>query len=295
MLNSETHEVIFNPELHLYIKNGVALSNVTSLLAKHGLATDYSSVDDTTLQYAADKGKLIHKQIEDFINTGVVGFAEEVQSFKELMEKEFITPFKTEEIVYNNWLAGTIDLMATKDGELILIDYKTSKTVNLNYVSWQLSLYNYLIGWSAISLYCVHFVDGVANLIPVEQVSPDKIAELVKCEKQGKIYSDPYRVLTKKKVNSLNKLLGTIKDLQSVVDEKTKELDEIKKGIVTVMEDKAIKSFSTDEVLITYIAGSSKSKVDTAKLKIKYPDIAKELTTYTDSKGYVRITYRGEK
>ena len=69
----------FNEGTHTYIDKatGKEVISATQLMAEQGLAPDYSSVDEDYLKQCADRGKLIHKEIEDFIETGKIGFTKE--------------------------------------------------------------------------------------------------------------------------------------------------------------------------------------------------------------------------
>lgn len=293
MLNILTNEVIYNETLHLYTKDNVALSNVTTLLSKHGLAPDYSGVSSAILDKAAERGKLIHKQIEDYINTGIMGFTDEAKAFSDTMAEYEIVPKYSEAIVYNEWLAGTIDLVATVKGKESLIDYKTSSVLDLIYVRWQLSVYNYLLDGKFRKLYCYHTVHN--KLIEVDPIPKDKIEELFTCEKKKKIYCDEYRILTKKKVNDVVRLLNHIKELESFIEEKEDELDMIKNEIKVAMEDKAVRSFSNDKVLITYVEGSMRETVNKIKLRKDLKADAEKYITTSQGKSYVRLTWREEK
>lgn len=290
MLNILTNEVIYNNDLHLYTKNNVALSNVTTLLSKHGLAPDYSGVSSAILSKAADRGKLIHKQIEDYINTGIMGFTDEAKAFADIMAEYEIVPKYSEAIVYNERLAGTIDLIATVKGKESLIDYKTSSVLDLNYVSWQLSVYNYLLDGKFRKLYCYHTLDD--KLIEVDLIPRERIEELFTCEKKKMVYCDEYRILTKKKVNDMVRLLSHIKELEKFIEDKENELDNIKADIKMAMEGKKIKSFNNEKVLITYVEGSMRETVNKIKLRKDLKADAEKYITTSQGKSYIRLTWR---
>lgn len=58
---------IFNKENHTYTLDGKILISVTQLMRKHGLAPDYSGVNEVVLQRKAERGTLIHEEIERYI------------------------------------------------------------------------------------------------------------------------------------------------------------------------------------------------------------------------------------
>ena len=57
--------VYFDDITHSYLTNdGEFLIGVTSLMRKHGLSPDYSSIPEDVLQKAAERGSKVHKDIE---------------------------------------------------------------------------------------------------------------------------------------------------------------------------------------------------------------------------------------
>ena len=93
-----TPNISYNPEFHTYRLDGNILPSVTQLLDDGG----YKYVDPEILKAAQDRGTIIHKEIEVWLNTKKVGFTEELFNFidlfeenKELFEQEAIWDIKT--------------------------------------------------------------------------------------------------------------------------------------------------------------------------------------------------------
>lgn len=91
-------EVEFDSEWHSYKLNGKILPSVTSLLADD----TYDNVDKKVLQYAQDKGTIVHKEIEDYLKHNIMGFSHEFYEFLdiftnqwEIFENKAIFDFKT--------------------------------------------------------------------------------------------------------------------------------------------------------------------------------------------------------
>ena len=80
------------------------------------------------------------------------------------------------------------------------------------------------------------------------------------------------------------------------IEIKKKELDEMNKKmreqLEAAMEQYNIKSFENDLVKITYTEPTTRSSVDSAKLKKNYPDIYTECSKVSEVKGSVRITVK---
>lgn len=93
-------EVIFENEWHVYKKNGSYLPSVTQILDDG--TYDNAHISKETLDYARDKGTLVHKEIQEWLEDGIEGITEEFYDFvrlfeenKELFEQKAIFDFKT--------------------------------------------------------------------------------------------------------------------------------------------------------------------------------------------------------
>ena len=64
------------------------LVSVTTLLKKHGLTPDYSFVNEVVLSTKAERGTIVHKELEAYIKSNEVGFTSELENFiNDLMAK----------------------------------------------------------------------------------------------------------------------------------------------------------------------------------------------------------------
>jgi len=61
------------------------------------------------------------------------------------------------------------------------------------------------------------------------------------------------------------------------------------------MSKHGIKRVDNDLMRITYVAPTTSTGVDSAKLKATYPHIYTECSKTTSKKGYVKITVKGDK
>lgn len=175
---------------HSYILNDKKLISVTQAMKKHGLSSDYSFVDDQTREAAAEYGNLVHAEIENFIKNGIIGITQELEDFVKLSSELGLIPEKmaSEVVVNNDTLAGTIDLVTmNKDGESVLVDFKTTTAVNKEACRWQLSLYERLYGKKFDKLYIFHLAKK-SRAIEVERIPEEEIDRFIECEKNGEIY-----------------------------------------------------------------------------------------------------------
>ena len=75
-----------------------------------------------------------------------------------------------------------------------------------------------------------------------------------------------------------------------------KKLDEqeklMRQKLLEAMEAYNVKKFETAHVAFTYVAPTTKTTIDSAKLKKKYPDIAEECSKVSNASAYVKITVK---
>ena len=75
-----------------------------------------------------------------------------------------------------------------------------------------------------------------------------------------------------------------------------KKLDEQEKlmraKLLEAMETFGVKKFENAQVAFTYVAPTTKTSIDSAKLKKKYPDIAEECSKVSNVSASVRITVK---
>lgn len=90
----------------------------------------------------------------------------------------------------------------------------------------------------------------------------------------------------------------TLAVIQAIADiaTKKKELEDqdkqMREQLEAAMDQFNVKSFENDLIKITYVEPTTRTSVDSAKLKKKYPDIFTECSKTSDVKGSVRITVK---
>lgn len=86
-----------------------------------------------------------------------------------------------------------------------------------------------------------------------------------------------------------------LKEIASIVTQKKQLEDQEKKlkdKLQEAMEKHGIKKFESDVLNITYVAPSTSTSIDSAKLKKKYPDIAEECSKTSNRKAYVKVSVK---
>lgn len=139
-------ELAFEEERHIYKLDGMEIPSVTTIM-KPLSASLYAGVDEAVLQMAADRGTAVHNAIENYLKFGIEDIDDQYRGYFDAFLKwyeEFdVKPLATESKVYHKTLryAGTADMPAIVGRENVLIDFKTSASVNKMLTGIQLEAY----------------------------------------------------------------------------------------------------------------------------------------------------------
>ena len=309
----ELKEVLhFDEKNHKYTLEGPNYSrdliSVTQLMQKHGLAPSYAGVSTEVLNAKAERGSLIHKEIEEFIKKKEIGFTEEMIEFKDYVEGRKIKKIQSEQKVHNDIVAGTIDLVFEDGKQPVIADIKTTYQLHMEAVSWQLSIYLWLYldydlryadaNWDGFKAQAFHFnKDGELNVVDIPLKPMEEIEKLMECERKGEIYKYEIDVvdINDTQIEKIAELEQIIKDLDSQVKEAKQKQDELKGALLQEMESRGLKSFEKGNLKITYVAPSTRTTLDSKAIKEKYPEIYEENAKTTDVKASLKITLKGEK
>lgn len=306
--------VEFDEKDHIYSVDGeIATISVTELLKKHGLAPNYDGVNKKLLRESAEKGKAVHKDLEKVLNdanyepTTEQGrqFAEWVINNLDCGVGEQVLGFEEDGFI----LAGTADVMAIgKNGAFIVGDHKNTTVFHREYVSWQVSLLDYmakqlgankingkLLKWKgATEFYCFHYdpKTGEMKIYELERISDDEIRKLITCEKNGEIYQRPVLVVD-------NELQAKFEQAEQLLIQKEQEYKhaeatakELREQLCKAFEEQGIKSWETDKLKVTYVAPVERISVDSKKLKQKYASAYIDCQKLTKVKASVRVAVK---
>ena len=87
----------------------------------------------------------------------------------------------------------------------------------------------------------------------------------------------------------------TIQQITNLIQMK-KQLDEqekqLKQRLVEAMEAYGVKAFESDAIKLTYVAPTTRSTIDTTKLKKDHPDIVEQYSKTSNVSASVRVTVK---
>ena len=309
--------VDFEEKGHIYSVNGeIASISVTELLTKHGLSP-YSGANKSKMKESADVGKEIHKDLEDILN--VAGYEPKTEQGKQFAEwvkenldcgvGEQMLGFESNGLV----IAGTADVMAiAKDKTLIIADHKNTSQFHREYVSWQVSILDYfarklgkekingkLLNWKGAKRFtCFHYdpKTGEMKVYELNKVAHEEIERLLDCELHDEIYQRPMLVidpeLQQKYLQAEENFIAFEKQIKDV----QKVRDDLRAEMLRLFEEQGIKSWESPDgkLLVTYIPQTEQVRVDSTKLKTKFPQVFTECQKLSKVKSQIRVTVRGE-
>lgn len=282
--------VRFEQEGHKYIMPDGSLVKIslTRLLAKYGIAPDFSGIDPEVLQKAADRGTEIHAQLESYDNDGTAPTHEWAIPYTSLQLPVIASEFL---INYKDVVATKIDKVIATENGVIIADIKTTSKVELESVTWQCNIASYMFRKQTKlpveSLQCIHLRDGKVKVIDLVKINDRKIAELLRAEKN----ETPYFVepvtskLSPKKF--FNKAVQVLK-----LEKKYKEsMAKLKDEVCQYMQEKGIKDMTTPEgdLSIVLIPEHTTQRFDSKTALADNPELAKYYKEST-TKASIRIT-----
>lgn len=141
------NNVEFDKTLHEYRVNNVKVPNVSEILGTTLFANKYINVPKRVMEEASHFGKKIHHAIEtnEIYDLNELEF-NKYDEYLGIKLKHNFEPYIQEKIVYYEHngkikYIGTFDMIAIKNDKYILIDIKTTYTLDFDYLIWQLSMY----------------------------------------------------------------------------------------------------------------------------------------------------------
>lgn len=283
----------FIEETHQYWLGDKELISVTTLMQKHGLAPSYDGVPENVLNAKAKRGTLIHKEIEDYCVKGEIGFTDELMLFIDYVNENGIKVLFNELLVHNDLVAGTIDLIISGN---TIADIKTTSTLHLEAVSWQLSIYAYLYNLTheekVVNGKVFHFNSLGELIVRDVPLKPEYLVErLLECERRGEILNHELD-FTQQKIQKVYEIENFIKEIKLQQKKAEFDLDLLKAELLVAMQNQCVKKFENERLRITYVDEYEKETLDTKKFKTDYLDLYKKYAKKQTVGATVKITIK---
>ena len=169
---------------------------------------------------------------------------------------------------------------------LLNFDYKFTQKLHTRPLQWQLGIYRVLFerlnpGIVVEACYCLwgdKKTRKIKGLIPIEPVSEAEVLALFDAERNGLLYEDNYDAPTLEVMLGENALeyaegIGKLARLKADVKKLEEGLKSYDDTIIAYMEEHGLTSIDTPEGKLIKKSASTSERVDTDKLKTKFPHI----------------------
>lgn len=311
-------EILLDESKHQYTVDGeIADISVTELLAKHGLSPNYSLVRKEKLDERSKVGKEVHKDLEDLLNKArYEPKTEQGKQFLDWVKKNVDCAVGEQKLAlrYKDGLliCGTADVIGfMRDGFLFVGDHKNTSAFHREYVTWQVSLLDYIarqcsgttingntFNWvGARDFYCFHYgKGGELKVYELEKIDDNEIERLLDCELKGERYLPQELVVDNELVADIEDLETQIAIMKNRLKETEERAEQQRAKLLQLFEEQQVLSWTSPSgnVRVSYVAPFERMGVDSKALKERYPTIYQEVLKPTKVKASLRINIKGE-
>lgn len=298
-LNSSS--VFFDESTHTYINDTFdVLTGVTSILKRHLFADMYKGIDDEVLRKAAERGTAIHKEIEQYDKEGVQGeMSNELFNYARLCFDNDLKHEASEYLISDGeHVASQIDkVFRESDNEFSLADIKTTYTLNLDYVRWQLSIYAYLFerqnpGARVTHLYAIWLRGDKSKCEEVSRVPDDVVAELLRCDREGEEFKDKGMAKASSALAIPNEVIEQFISIKQLADKYVAEFETMKATLFEQMQNYNVKSWDCEAFKATVIPETTAMSFDSKAFEKAYPELYESFKKQVTRKSSIKLTFR---
>ena len=297
--------LVLEPLTHTYHDaSGNFYQGVTGTLIQRAFPNLYAGVSDEILEHAAHRGTVAHENIEKFLMGNAVEnrFNAISLASKRLLSEKGINVHAVEYIVTRGKYASPIDVIGlTSKGEVCIIDIKTTSRFMYEPVQYQTSIYKDFFerqnpGLTVKALYCLwlliddDFNVAEAALKELTPLDTEVIDGLIDCDEHDRPFDAS--VYYGNLPAECNRIERRMFELKQTVDNASSEYEQLKTGLLSLMQQHNVKSFSNSSLSLTRVLSSVRKTVDPAKLKSKYPEVFADCIRESVSKESIRINFK---
>lgn len=291
-------KVVFDEAAHTYHLGKKKLEGITGTLIKRAFPDTYNGISEEVLAKAAERGGMIHNSFELFCTVFGSDISvypnptQELRDFSDMLQSYGLHHVESEYLVTDNkHFASAIDgIFADDEGNIYLVDYKTTSTLHYDNVSLQLSIY---ARWfeqmnpklKVKEIVCMWFKNGKSKFQPLPRVSEERIDELI----AAYLNNDDtyhYEVEIPEEFSALEQ---EYRLLTARLDALKLRQDEIKEQLMHLMESNKQKSIKTSYGSYAYVAASTSQRFDSKLFKDTEPDHYEHYLKEVETKPSIRI------
>ena len=303
MIALKEPSIMFDELNHTYTNGeGKQLSGVTALLKRQLFADKYDGISEKVLEQAAERGNLIHRQVEMYETFGgnIDTLSDEARTYVTLKDANKFETIATELLVsdFENVASG-IDVVWEKNGHVFLCDIKTTSKLDMEYLSWQLSIYKYLLlrnnpdveirGLYACWLPREQY--GKPKLVPVDEKPMAWVKDLIETDARGEQWVNPEAALVAEREQSLAVPQELTRAIASYL-EAEKQAKEMKEQLRALMQEHGITKWECEEFTATIGKDSETTTFDSKAFKEANPDEYNKYLKTSTRKGSFKVTLK---
>lgn len=292
---TQNDRVFFDSLSHSYLLDGeVLLPGVTELMRKYHLGADYSGIPEATLKKAAKEGTALHDEIEKYESGDAILITPFIQQYQKLGLRCIATEYLVSD---NATVASKIDgvYYGKEKNGVILVDFKFTQKYHRAALEAQLSIYKYLFELQnpklhVEALYCLwgeKKTRTVKEFIPVSDLGAEWVADLLSCEKDGRVFIDPRETpqaalaLTEAEISDVVAKAAKVEELKAAV----KEIEAALKGYYDRVRDYILEhnleEMEADGGVFKLKKSYTQTRIDTELLKKKWGNAYRECSKTT--------------
>jgi hypothetical protein len=291
-------KVTFIEESHQYFIGKKELKGVTGTLIKKAFPDTYKNIPELVLMKAAERGGLIHNTFETFCSIFDADLkqypnpTEELLAFHSMLVAYDLHYVASEYLVTDgeNFASAIDGIFSDSEGNIYLVDYKTTATLHYDNVSLQLSIY---AKWfeeqnpnlRVKEIVCMWFKNGQSKFQPLPRVADWQIDDLINAYLADDTEYQ-YKVEVPEQFSALEQEYRLVSARMDAL--KIKQ-DDLKEQMMKMMEANKQKSIKTNIGSYSYVESTTKRTLDTKLFKEKYPNAYERLTKVSISKPSIRI------
>lgn len=290
--------VTFIEESHQYFIGKKELKGVTGTLIKKAFPDTYKNIPESVLMKAAERGGLIHNTFETFCSIFDADLkqypnpTEELLAFHSMLVAYDLHYVASEYLVTDgeNFASAIDGIFSDNEGNIYLVDYKTTSTLHYDNVSLQLSIY---AKWfeeqnpdlKVKEIVCMWFKNGQSKFQPLPRVADYQIDDLINAYLADDAEYQ-YKVEVPEQFSALEQEYRLVSARMDAL--KIKQ-DDLKEQMMKMMEANKQKSIKTNIGSYSYVESTTKRTLDMKLFKEKYPNAYEKLTKVSISKPSIRI------
>ena len=293
--------VLFDPETHTYTneETGELLSGITGTLLKRLFPSKYDGVPKDILAKAAEKGSNVHASIELYEKIGVTPSTQEGKAYADITRRNGMVALDCEYTVTDfKHYASQIDVIyEVQENVVDLADIKTTYKFDEDSVSWQLSIYAYMMSLcnphvKVRKLLGIWLRGDTAQIIEVKRHTDEEVIRLIKSDMADKdddipATEQPLPDYIKANIDRLYEVVQKKKELQE-------EEQRIKSEILDKMSGDNLKSIDAVRILFTVVKERTKRRFDEKRFKEEHSDMFNEYQKEIIEKETLKITLRND-